>query len=132
MNGVGSTRDDAAYGKSLAELRSNLTDSAVQAASSGNLSPQRRNEIGVAVLAQRAQGFYAQGAYREVLASLDQRMAHAPETRDLSMMRGWSLYHLDRLPEAERLFTALDRQTSTKDSRQGLGAVDSKMAGRNR
>ena len=130
--GLGKVREDAAYGKSLAELRSNLTDSAVQAANSASLSPQRRNEIGVAVLAQRAQGFYNQGDYRSALTALDQRMAHAAETRDLSMMRGWILFHLDKIEEAERLFTALDRQTTTKESRQGLGAVDARMAGRNR
>ena len=132
QGGLGKTREDAAYGKSLAELRANQTDSAVQAANSAQMSPERRNEIGIAVLAQRAQGFYNQGNYRQALAALDQRIAHTTETRDLSMMRGWSLFHLDRTEEAERLFQVLDRQTSTKESRQGLGAIDSRTLGRNR
>ena len=132
LTGTGKTREEAAYGKSLAHLRTNLTNSAVDAANSAPMSSQHRNEIGIAVLAQQAQGSYNQGSYGATLAALDQRMAHAPETRDLSMMRGWSLYHLGRKDEAERLFQALDQQTSSKDSRQGIGAIYSSAPGRNR
>ena len=132
MAGSGKTREDAAYGKSLAHLRTNLTNSAVEAANSAPMTRQHRNEIGVAVLSQRAQGAYNQGSYDDALAALDQRMAHAPESRDLSLMRGWSLYHLGRKDEAERLFQALDKQTSTKESRQGIGAIYSSAPGRNR
>ena len=132
MAGSGKTREDAAYGKSLAHLRTNLTNSAVEAANSAPMTRQHRNEIGVAVLSQRAQGSYDQGSYDDALAALDQRMAHAPESRDLSLMRGWSLYHLGRKDEAERLFQALDKQTSTKESRQGIGAIYSSAPGRNR
>ena len=127
--GEGKVREDAAYGKSLAALRGNLTNTAVQAANAAVLSPKRRNEIGVAVLAQRAVGSYNNGGYEEALSALDQRRSFSPETRDLTMMRAWSYYHLGRRDEAQRLFAALDRQTSTKETRQGLGALDSTKPG---
>ena len=123
----GAKRDDAAYGKSLALLRSKSTDEAASTAQSANLSPQRRNEIGVEVLTQRAQAAFRANRFAETLALLDQRAAFAPEQRDLLMMRGWSLYHMKNYAAAKSVFTAVDRQLSSRDSQAGLGAVDIKM-----
>lgn len=128
-SGDAKTREDAAYGKSLADLRSNLTNPAVEAANSADLSPKRRQEIGIAVLSQRAVGAYNAGGYVETLSALDQRRALAPESRDLTLMRAWSQYHLGNMEEAQRLFTVLDQQTSTKETRQGLGAILSRAPG---
>ncbi|MGH6924565.1 MAG: hypothetical protein ACRED5_12575 [Propylenella sp.] len=125
LSGRGKTRDDAAYGKSLAFLRSGLSGEAVAAASAGDLTSERRNEIGTAVLGQQAADLFRQGRYQEVLAALDRRAAFASETRKLGILRGWSLYHLRRLPEARMQFTMLDQQLSTSESRSGLGAVTS-------
>ena len=123
----GKGREDAAYGKSLALLRSKSTDEAAMAAQSANLSPQRRNEIGVEVLTQRAQAAFRANRFAEALSQLDQRAAFAPEQRDLMMIRGWSLYHLKSYPAARNVFLAVDRQLSSRDSQAGLGAVEAKM-----
>jgi hypothetical protein len=95
----------------------------VAAAAEGNLSTERRNEIGTAVLGQQAADLFRQGRYQEVLAVLDRRSAFASETRKLGILRGWSLYHLKRLQDARRQFAMLDQQLSTSESRSGLGAV---------
>jgi tetratricopeptide (TPR) repeat protein len=123
LAGNGKTRSDAAYGKALAYLRSGLSAQAVAAAAEGNLSTERRNEIGTAVLGQQAADLFRQGRYQEVLAVLDRRSAFASETRKLGILRGWSLYHLKRLQDARRQFAMLDQQLSTSESRSGLGAV---------
>jgi tetratricopeptide (TPR) repeat protein len=127
LSGTGKTRDDAAYGKSLALLRSGLSGEAVAAASAGSLSSERRNEIGTAVLGQQASDLFRQNRYQEVLAVLDRRAAFAAEPRRLGVLRGWSLYHLSRLADAKRQFTTLDQQLSTRESRSGLGAVTTRM-----
>lgn len=123
LSGTGKTRDDAAYGKSLALMRSGLSSEAVAAASEGDLSTERRNEIGTAVLAQQAADLFRDSRYAEVLAALDRRAAFTAETRKLGMLRGWSLYHLGYVKNARQVFAMLDQQLSTAESRRGLGAV---------
>ena len=123
LAGSGKTRDDAAYGKALALLRSGLAAEAAAAASQGDLAPDRRNEIGVAVMSLQAADLFRNGRYPDVLAVLDRRSAFAPETRRLGVLRGWSLYHLGRLREANLQFTMLDQQLSTSESRSGIGAT---------
>jgi tetratricopeptide (TPR) repeat protein len=123
LAGRGKTHDDAAYGKALALMRSGLSAEAVAAAREGNLTEERRNEIGTAVLGQQAADLFRDGRYRDVLVVLDRRAAFAPETHRLGILRGWSLYHLDDLAGAGQVFAALDRQLSTSESRKGLAAV---------
>ena len=130
LAGSGKTREDAAYGKSLANIRTSTTNTAAMAANEAQLSPERRNDIGTMVLAQRAVNFYNTGHYPETLAVLDQRLPYAVEPRYLTLLRGWSLYHMSKLDQSARIFRALDQQVSTKESREGLAAIESKGIGR--
>ncbi|MBV9635838.1 MAG: hypothetical protein JOZ40_14555, partial [Methylobacteriaceae bacterium] len=120
-------REDAGYGKSLALLRNGVTEAAALAASQAPLSTERRNEIGVLVLTQRAQAAFNAKRYEETLDALARRDAFATEQRDLTILRGWALYHLGRYEEAQRAFAEADRQLSTQDSQAGLAAVEGKL-----
>lgn len=118
--GRGKTANDAAYGKSLAHLRVGESFAAVEAANTQPLSTKRRNEIGAVVLAQHAMSHFRAKNYVEALAMLDRRREIVPEPRDLMTLRGWSLVHMGRHAEAYQVFTLLDRQMSTRETRAGL------------
>ena len=121
--GEGATAAEAAYGQSLAHLRSGRTGDAARVAAAGGLTPARREEIGRIVLAQQAIALFDGKNWSAAIETLDRRKAHVPESRDLMAMRAWSLYHLGRRSEAFDLFTLLDRQLSTRESRAGLAAT---------
>ncbi len=121
---------EAAYGRALAHLRSGRTDDAARVAAAGGLTPARRDEIGRIVLAQQAIARFDREDWSGTLATLDRRRAHAEEPRDLMTMRAWSLYHLGRRADAFDLFTLLDRQLSTRESRAGLAATGPLAYGR--
>ena len=112
----GKQREDAAFGKSLALLQNNQVQPAAAAAGSVNLSPDRRNAIGIEVLSQRAYGAYEGQRYVETLELLDRRARFAPETRDLMSMRAWSLKNTGRNEEAAKIFKSLDAQLSTSQT----------------
>ncbi|MCB1487849.1 MAG: cellulose synthase, partial [Bauldia sp.] len=61
------TRSDAAYGASLANLRSGVTDKAAVAASAAPQSPGRQTELMISVLTQQALALYAEGRYAETI-----------------------------------------------------------------
>ena len=117
------TAPDAAYGEALARLRSGQAAEAAMAANSAALTPARRNEIGVAVLAEQASTQFSAERYRNTLETLNQRRQFTPEPRDLSVLRAWSLYHLGFQEEARQIFALLDQQLSTKDTRSGLAVT---------
>lgn len=121
---------EAAYGQALAHLRSGRTDDAARVAAGGGLTPARRDEIGRIVLAQQAIARFDREDWAGTLATLDRRRAHAEEPRDLMTMRAWSLYHLGRRADAFEVFTLLDRQLSTRESRAGLAASGPRIYGR--
>ncbi len=129
-SGDASVRDQAAYGKSLALLRGNLTGQASQAASSSPMTAEKRQSLGIDLLTQRAIGLYNSGNYNEALVALDQRLQYAQETRGLTMIRGWIFYHLGNLAAASRIFHTLDQQLSTKESRDGLAGIEVKTIGK--
>ena len=118
---TGQVHSDAAYGKSLALLNTGRSVDAVTAAGAADLTTQRRNDIGVTVLAQRANESYQMKRYAETIHWLDQRKQFAPETRDLMQLRAWSLYQLGDKTQSASLFKALDTQLSTPDTAGGLG-----------
>ena len=96
--------EDAAYGASLANLRSGVTDRASLAASAAPMSPKRQAELTLSILAQQATAAFADGRYVEAILALDERARLAPEQTDLLMLRGWSYYKLGRYPDARRIF----------------------------
>ncbi|MBK9081487.1 MAG: tetratricopeptide repeat protein [Rhizobiales bacterium] len=122
----GKTGEEAAYGKSLAQLQSNDPRGAAATAAQGALPADKRGAIGVMALEQRIFAAYDKGDYVGALSLLRQRAPYAVESRDLTLMRAWSLFQLGKLDDAERLFRTLDEQMSTKESRAGLAAISGK------
>jgi hypothetical protein len=118
--GGGST---AGYGESLASLRNGKTNDAMNAALNTNMSPEKRRELDVEMLTQRAIAAYAAKDYQSTLYALDERKKRKTEGRDLMMMRAWSLFHLGFTRDANSLMKAIDRQLSTADSRRGVAAT---------
>ena len=125
------SRQDAAYGASLANLRSGVTDRASIAASAAPMSPKRRAELTLSILAQQATAAFADGRYVETILALDERARLAPEQTDLLMLRGWSYYKLGRYPDAKRIFEAVAR-TGVPDATNGIAAVQAAQSGINK
>jgi tetratricopeptide (TPR) repeat protein len=69
---------------------------------------------------ERALALFHGGKYREALAALNQRDSVAPADHGMGLIRGWSLYHLNRYDEALALFLELDRRESTNDTQYGV------------
>jgi cellulose synthase operon protein C len=111
------------YGEALASLRNGKTNDAMDAAMNTNMSPDKRRELDVEMLTQRARAAFSAKDYQSTLYALDERRKRVTETRDLMMMRGWALYHLGYRREANALMKAIDRQLSTADSRRGVAAT---------
>lgn len=118
--------EDAAYGRSLAHLRSGKTMDAAYAAASSSLAPKRQAEIAQVVLAQHAIAYFDRRDYTQALAMLDQRRRLAEEPRDLMTMRAWAYYHLGQHGAARELFLFLDQQMSTRETRSGLASVEAR------
>jgi tetratricopeptide (TPR) repeat protein len=120
MGGSPTQREEAAYGRSIAALRAGRPDLADR---TGAIAPQRRRDIDGALLGEEAAAAYRAGQWGRTLALLDQRAGLLPESRDLSLLRGWTLDHLGRREAAEAIFTALDRSLSTPESQQAVAAM---------
>ena len=100
------TRSDAAYGASLANLRSGVTDKAWVAAAAAPMPKKSQTELNLTILSQQATAAYTDGRYIEAILALDERARLAPEQNDLMVLRGWSYYKLGRLADAKRIFEA--------------------------
>lgn len=125
------TREDAAYGAALANLRSGVTDRASVAAAAAPMSQKRQAELTLNILSQQATAAYADGRYVEAILALDERARHAPEQTDLMLLRGWSYYKLGRYPDARRIFQAV-ALTGVPEATQGLAAVQAAQSGINK
>jgi tetratricopeptide (TPR) repeat protein len=119
-------RRDAAWGQSLAYLRSELVDEAAVAAVAAPQTPARANELQTAILAQRAAGAFERGRYVETLLALDQRAQIAPERIDLMVLRGYAYLRLNRTGDARRVFRAV-AGTGDREGLRGLAAVEAEL-----
>lgn len=120
------TRQDAAWGQSLAYLQLEMVDHAAVAAIAVPQDAQRANELQTAILAQRAAGAFERGRYVEALLALDQRAQIAPERIDLMVVRGYAYLNLNRLADARRVFQAV-AGTGNRDGLRGLAEVDRRV-----
>jgi cellulose synthase operon protein C len=122
------TRSDAAYGASLANLRSGVTDKAAIAASAAPLAPDRQVELTVSILTQQALAAYADGRYAEAILALDERNRYAPEQNDLLVLRGYAYLKSRRYADAKRIFEAA-AGTGLPDAVRGLAEVQALQNG---
>jgi hypothetical protein len=91
------TRADAAYGETLADLRSEVTDRAAVSAAQEPQSEKRSVEMTIALLAQQATAAYTDGRYAETIILLNERARYTPETNDLLVLKGFSYMKLGQL-----------------------------------
>jgi len=121
--GSSRTREEAAYGKSLAYLRKNLTSEAAIAAAEAPQTRERRVELGASILTQRALAAYRDGRYVETLLALSERARIVPEQNDLLLIRGWSYLKLGRYEDAEKVFRAVQQTGYSEEAAAGLNAI---------
>jgi len=113
------SREEAAYGQSLAYLRAGLANDAAVAATKAPMNHQRAAELQVAILANRALSAFDGKRYHETLLYLDQRAQLQQERVDLMVLRGYCYLNLKMYDDAERIFTAV-AATGNRDGSRGL------------
>ncbi len=113
------SREEAAYGQSLAYLRAGLANNAAVAATKAPMNHQRAAELQVAILADRALSAFSSKRYQETLLYLDQRAQLQQERVDLMVLRGYCYLNLKMYDDAERIFTAV-AATGNRDGSRGL------------
>jgi tetratricopeptide (TPR) repeat protein len=116
------TREDAAYGQSLAFLRSGLASKAAVAAVKAPQNRQRALELQTAILADKAVAAFDAGRPRETLLALDQLKQITPERTDLMALRGYAYLKLKRYGDARRVFEALAAIGNT-DGQRGVAII---------
>jgi tetratricopeptide (TPR) repeat protein len=116
------TREDAAYGQSLAYLRAGLAGKAAVSAVKAPQNRQRAFELQQALLADKAVAAFDAGRPREALLALDQLKQIAPERTDLLTLRGYAYLKLKRYDDARRVFEAL-AAIGNRDGQRGLGVI---------
>jgi tetratricopeptide (TPR) repeat protein len=121
--GSSRAREEAAYGKSLAYLRKNLTSEAAIAAADAPQTRERRVELGASILTQRALAAYRDGRYVETLLALSERARIVPEQNDLLLIRGWSYLKLGRYDDAEKVFRAVQQTGYSEEAAAGLNTI---------
>ncbi|MCC6734500.1 MAG: cellulose synthase [Bauldia sp.] len=121
------TRSDAAYGQSLAYLRLGVTDRAAIAATQGEMTAARADEVQANILSQRAVAAYQDGRYAEAIRILDERARIAGEQNDLMIIRGYSYMYMGNLGAARSIFGML-ANAGFPDARDGLAEVERRGA----
>ena len=116
------TRRDAAYGQSLAYLRTGESDRAAVSATKAPQTRDRQLELEIALLTDQATEAFEAKRPVETLMALDARAAIAPERLDLMVLRGYAYLDLRRYSDAERVFSAAARAGSREGAR-GINAV---------
>jgi len=116
------TREDAAYGQSLAYLRAGLASKAAVSAIKAPQDRKRAFELQQAILADKAVAAFDAGRSREALLVLDQLKQLGPERTDLLSLRGYAYLRLKRYADARQVFEAL-AAIGNRDGQRGLGIL---------
>lgn len=116
----GTVRQDAAYGTALTLLRGNLTDDAEAIIGLYPLNEAREREVRAEIYWQRARSTFDHKLYQRTLDALNARLKITPEPADLSMLRGWSHYHLGHTAEARAIFSRLGQYIGSPAAREAI------------
>ncbi|MCE6960483.1 hypothetical protein LAZ40_15770 [Cereibacter sphaeroides] len=119
----GQVARDARFGKALAFLALQMTEEAARIAAATDLTDQQRVEVEAIILDQRGVRSYRLKEYRRAIAYFD---AYEDLTgglrRDLALLRAYAWLNIGKRAEAKRLFTELNDQLATPETRAGLAA----------
>jgi hypothetical protein len=117
------TRQEAAYGRTLALLRKTVTDQAGVSATDAPQSRQRNAELGANLLEQRALAAFRDGRFVETILHLDNRERLGPMQSDLLVLKGYAYLKVGQSEDANRIFRALER-AGVPEGAAGLNAVN--------
>lgn len=112
--------EEAQYGGMVARMRMDDTAGVMHDLPGSGLGAEHQRDLKASALASQALRAYQEERFRDTLRLLDARLPLAPESRGLTLMRGWTLYNMNRHGEALELFEALDRRLSTEDTRNAV------------
>ena len=124
--GDAATRQEAAYGRTLAFLRKTVTDQAGVAATDAPQSRQRNAELGTTILEQRALAAFREERYIETLLHLEERERLAPMQTDLMTLKGYAYLRAGQSDDAARVFRALER-AGIPEGAEGVNAVNAAL-----
>ncbi len=122
LGSAAKTREDAAYGQSLAYLRAGLSSKAAVSAVKAPQNRKRAYELQSAILADKAVAAFDAGRARETILVLDQLKQIGPERTDLLSLRGYAYLKLKRYADARQVFEAL-AAVGNRDGQRGLGIL---------
>ncbi|MCC5969273.1 MAG: hypothetical protein JJU15_04950 [Pararhodobacter sp.] len=116
-------RRDAQYGMMLSMLQLNMTEDVARLSANAPMTREQRVEIEGQILDQRGVRAYNNREYARAVSFFD---AHAELTgimrRDLQLLKGYALLNMGHREAARAIFTQLDRQLSTRDTRAAIEA----------
>lgn len=116
-------RLDANAGISWAMMRQGMVERALTFIQKAELGDENRRALLAAGLGQMALRAYDAQDWREALRLLRSRNNLMPRDRALTMVEAWALYNAGRRDDARRLFTMLDDQLSTSETREALRII---------
>lgn len=119
----GKGRVASAYGQALSALRGGKTNHALEIANANRLTARQRRVIDIELLTQRARAAFDNKDYAAAVHALNKRRKFTAESRDLTFMRAWAHYHVGDRAAARQIFSLLDAQLSSRETRRGLAAV---------
>ena len=114
---------DARFGMALAYTKLGMTENAAKLAASTPFSPDQRRDVEAIILDQRGVRAYQRGDFKRAIAFFDGLEAlQGTLRRDLSILRAYSYLNTGRRAEAHVLFTELNRELATEETRRGVAA----------
>lgn len=111
-----SDRKDPALGRVLIEAERGSLDEALRMARAYGVDEKHLDDLRTRKQVQVATDAYNNKDYVTAYAELNK----APSSREIDLMRAWSLFHLGKRQEAHDIFQRLDATESTPDTREGL------------
>jgi tetratricopeptide (TPR) repeat protein len=112
--------ESAQLGIIQSRLQSGMVEEAMRELATSNLNRAKVAELHADALSQQAVREYQAEHHWEALRLIEARNQYLPPRRDLEILRGYSLYHVNRTGEALALFEQLDKLLSTPESREGM------------
>ncbi|MBK1698503.1 hypothetical protein [Rhodovibrio salinarum] len=116
-------RRDALLGQATSLITLGQVQRAMQALQDADLPQEQTDRLKAQALAKYAYIAMERQRYAEVLRILEIRRRYAAPTRGLKVIQGWANYNLGNNGRAAQIFSDLNIQFSTEDTRHALAVV---------
>lgn len=111
---------NAAEGQAVALLSQGRQDRAMAVAQRSNLSPQQMRALELSALQNYVFDAMEQERYREALRLIETYRRMEPPSRGMRLVEGWAHFNIGNRSRADAIFSSLDREFSTEDTRDAL------------